>query len=210
MTDAPPGHELLDGKLYMRDAKGALIPAQLVKPADKLQDELVRALLASAADQAKRLTVFKAQAFADVDAFLELLAGEHKVTIGGKKGNITLQTVDGLMKVQVAVQDRFAFGPKLQVAKVIIDELAVGWGSSAPELFAMVSQAFRVDREGQVNRSAMFGLLRLDIDNERWREAMKALQDSMMTAGTARYIRFYRRDVSDGQWEGVSLDLATV
>ena len=209
MTTKPPGHELLDGRLFMRDAKGSLIPAELVKPADKLQDELVRKLLWSAEEKAKRLSAFKAQAFADVDAFLELLAGEHKVTIGGKKGNITLLTVDGLMKVQVAVQNRIAFGPKLQVAKVIIDELAVGWGKTAPELFAMVSQAFRVDSEGQVNRSAMFGLLRLDIDNERWREAMKALQDSMTTAGTARYIRFYRRSASDGPWEGVSLDLAT-
>ena len=209
MATTPPGHELLDGRLFMRDAKGSLIPAELVKPADKLQDELVRKLIWAAQEKARHLAAFKAAAFADVDAFLELLAGEHKVSIGGKKGNITLQTVDGLMKVQVAVQDRIHFGPKLQVAKVIIDELAVGWGKNAPELFAMVSQAFKVDKEGQVNRGAMFGLLRLDIDSDRWREAMGALRESMMTSGSARYVRFYHRSTTDQHFESISLDLAT-
>lgn len=209
MIEAPAGHELLDNRLFMRDAKGSLIPSELVKPADKLQDELVRKLLWAAQEKAKRLAAFKGASFDQVDAFLELLALEHNVSLGGKKGNITLQTVDGLMKVQVAVQDRIAFGPKLQVAKAIIDELAVGWGKNAPELFAMVSQAFRVDKEGQVNRGAMFGLLRLDIDSDRWRDAMAAMRESMMSAGSARYIRFYFRTAPDARWESVSLDLAT-
>lgn len=212
MTDAaiPAGQEELSGKRYMRDAKGSLIPLELVKPADRMMDDLVRQLLASASAEAARLAAFKATTFAEVDAFLELLADQHKVTIGGVKGNITLQTIDGLMRVQVAVADRFEWGPKLQVAKAAIDGCVRAWGvDSAPELFAIVEAAFKVDKEGKVNSGALFGLLRLNITDTAWVEGMAALRDSMMVTGSRRYVRFYQRPNTDARFESVSLDLAT-
>lgn len=39
---------------------------------------------------------------------------------------------------------------------------------------------------------------------------MQAIRDAEKVIGSARFIRFYRRPTTKGQWEAVPLDLATV
>ena len=205
-----PGVEVIDGRSYMIDARGAKVPAEVVRETDKLQDGLVRAIVLAAEPVQAALQAFKTRTFDDVDAFVELLASEYSTVVGGKKGNITLTTYDGLQRVQVQVADHFAFGPELQVAKAGVDTCLNDWAaSSGPELRAIVTDAFATDKEGQVNRGSLFRLLRLDIKDERWMSAMKAIRDSMKVEGSRRYVRIYRRARPDAAWQQLSLDLAT-
>lgn len=199
----------MNGKQYMADARGALVPVEQVKPLDKLMDEVVRKVFGYAEPLSAEIARFKAHTFDDVDALMALAAQDYGATLGGRKGNVTLTTFDGLRRVQVAIADHIDFGPELQIAKALVDECLNDWTSEArSEIRSIITRAFSVDKEGKINRAELLSLLRLDIEDERWRRAMDALRDSMRVIGSKRYVRFYQRRSVEAGWEPVTLDVA--
>jgi hypothetical protein len=201
----------VNGKPYMADAKGALVPLEMVKAADKLEDETVRKIMGFARDLSARIARFRGHTMTDLGEFDALLDQEYGTRKGGKKGNRTYQSFDGLMKVSVAVADFVDFGPQLQIAKTLIDECLNEWAAdSRPEIRAIVTRAFNTDKEGQINRSEIFMLLRLQIEDERWLRAMEAIRDAMRVTGSKEYVRFYQRRRITDPWSAVTIDLAKV
>lgn len=197
------------GKPMMQDAKGRYVPVGLVKPADKLQDELVRKMIAFAGDLSEQIGRFKGHCFDDLGSFQALIAQEYGASVGGAKGNVTLTSFDGTMKVQFQVADLLDFGPELQAAKALVDECLNEWTEgSRDEVRALVSRAFNVDKEGKINRAELFMLLRVEIDDDRWQRAMAAIHDSIRVIGSKIYIRFYRRETPQAPWRAVTIDLA--
>ncbi len=88
-----------DGKPYMRDAKGKLVPLELVKPQDKLEDETVRKIMWFAEALSEQIARFKGHTFTDLGEFDALLEQDYGTKRGGAKGNRTYQTFDGCLKV---------------------------------------------------------------------------------------------------------------
>ncbi len=205
----PDGRKVIDGNTYMLDAKGRLEPVENIKPQHLLEDETVRKIIGYALPLSGQVARFKQHTFDDISAFEGVLAQEYGTTVGGRKGNKTLMTVDGLFKVTVQVADRITFGPELQVAKTLVDECLNEWSASAgPELRGIVTKAFNTDKEGQINVSEIFMLLRQDIDDPRWQRAMEAIRDAMRVVGSKTYVRCYRRTGHDAPWEAITIDLA--
>jgi hypothetical protein len=194
----------------MRDAKQDLKLLSSVKPMDKLADEAVRKMVDFARDLSSQIARFKGHCFDDIGSLQALIAQEYGATFGGRKGNISLSTVDGTLKVTVQVADQIEFGPELQAAKSLVDMCLAEWSAgSRDELIAIVNRAFNVDKAGQINRAELFMLLRVDIADERWKSAMQAIRDSIRVIGSKTYIRFYERAASDGGWRAITLDLAS-
>lgn len=212
-TPAPVSSGIIDhgGQQFMADPRGHLVPLQLVKPADKLQDEQVRKIMGWAIGLSEQLTRFKAHTMADLADLDALLEQQFKLVKRGNKGkgNRTYMTVDGLFKVTVQVADYVDFGPQLQVAKALLDECLTEWSAdSRPEIQAIVTRAFNTDKEGQINRSEIFMLLRLDIEDERWKQAMAAIREAMRVVGRKEYVRFAMRSSPEADWSSVTIDLA--
>lgn len=202
MSEIPAG--------FMADSKGRLVPERLVRESDKLQDQMVKNIIAFAEELSARIARFRGHTFDDIAAFMDLLAERYGTKRGGAKGNVTFTSFDGLMKVQVQVADRLSFGPELQVAKGLIDECIAEWSAgSRDEIRALVDHAFRVDREGEVSREAVFALRRLQIEDERWQRAIEAIGESVRIAGSKAYVRFYRRASAEEPWKPISIDLAS-
>jgi hypothetical protein len=197
------------GQRYMRDAKGALIPINLVKPQHLLEDEVVRKVMGFARELSDQIARFKGHTFEDLNGFQSLLEQEYGARAGGAKGNVTFQSFDGTQRVQVQIADQIAFGPELQQAKKLVDACLIEWGAeSRAEIAALVNRVFNVEKEGQINRAELFSLLRLEIEDERWQRAMAAIRDSIRVTGTKAYLRFYERAASDAPWRAVTIDLA--
>jgi hypothetical protein len=210
MSEIPPGQVEISGKRYMPDAKGALVPVELVKPQHRLQDEMVREIFALAEVEAVRLSELKARAFDQLDQLQQLLEQNYGVKARGEKGNQTYYSYDGLQRIVVQVADLIRFGPELQAAKALIDECFSEWSADAhPMVRAFVARAFSVDKEGQVNRGALLALKRYEVEDLRWQRAMTAIADSVQVIDTKPYIRFSKRSDHDGAWENVSLNIAT-
>ncbi|MEZ5782096.1 MAG: DUF3164 family protein [Rhizobiaceae bacterium] len=204
-----PGVVDVAGKPYMPDAKGNLVPVEMIRPMEKLEDETVRKIMGHARELSAQVSRFKAHTFDDLGSFEALLEQEYGASKGGAKGNKTFLTFDGCQKVQVQVADTIDFGPQLQIAKGLIDECLTEWAAeSGPEIRAVVTRAFNTDRQGQINRAAIFMLLRLDIEDERWQRAMAAIRDAMRVVGSKLYVRCYERERPDGDWRAVTIDLA--
>lgn len=200
-----------DGRLWMIDDRGAHVPLESVKPAHKLQDEIVRKIMGHAEPLSAQIERFMAHTMADLDSLDALLAQDYGVVRRGRKGNRTYMSYDGLMKVQVQVADRVTFGPELQQAKALIDELLTRWTeTSVAELQVFVTSAFDVDREGKVSPAKLFGLRRFEITDPHWLNAMRAISDAVRPVGTKQYVRFYKRPSVEAGWEPVTIDLAKV
>lgn len=204
-----PGVIDVNGEPHMRDAKGALMPVSLIKPKDKLMDETVRKIISFATDLSDRVARFKGHTFTDLGDLDALLAQEYDTTVGGRKGNKTYFSYDGLSKVEIRVSDLIEFGPELQLAKTLVDECLNEWAAdSRPEIRALITRAFDTEKEGQINRSEIFMLLSLDIDDARWAEAMRAIREAIRVVGSKTYMRFSQRGAPDGAWETITIDLA--
>ena len=204
------GVTLVNGKQYMADARGALVPVETIKPADRLEDEQVRKIMGFARSLSDQIGRFRGHTMTDLCELDALLEQEYGATPrGGRKGNRTYQSFDGLKKVQVQVSEFVDFGPQLQVAKKLIDECLNEWAEeSRPEIRAIITRAFNTDKEGQVNRAEIFMLLRLDIEDPRWLDAMRAIRDAMRVTGSKEYVRFYERNAVTDPWRAVTIDLA--
>lgn len=196
---------------YLKDAKGHLVPLEMVKPLDKARNDLVLEMAAAAKAQSEALARFKAGCLADIGAFMEMSAEEYGVTIGGKKGNVTLVSFDGRFKIERQVADYLVFDERLQVAKELIDTCIRRWAQgSAAEIRALVEHAFQVDKAGKVSTSRVLGLRRLDITDETWVKAMAAISDSVQVSGTRTYVRMYERVGDSEQYRPIPLDAAAL
>lgn len=196
---------------YWENAKGNLVPESKVKPIDKLRDQLVKDLCASAEVMSQAMGKFKLKTLGDVHAFIEASVEQYDVKIGGKKGNVTLMSFCGKSKVVLQMQDRITFGEQLQAAKVLIDKCVTRWSAGSNDnIKVLITDAFQVDKEGLINTGRVLGLLRLDIKDDDWKKAMQAIADSRQVADTKPYIRFYKRAEASAEWKPITMDLAAV
>ena len=214
-TNAQPvpvdGVIVVNGQKCKVDAQGHFVPVSMIKPQNALEDEMVRKVIGHARDLSAQIGRFKGHTFEDLSGLDGLLAQEYGVKRGGKKGNRTYYSFDGLQKVQVAMADLIDFGAELQQAKALIDECLVEWvADGRDEIRSLVTRAFNVEREGQINKAELFMLLRLNFADERWLRAMDAIRDAIRVVGSKQYFRFYERSNLDDGWTAISIDLAKV
>lgn len=200
------------GKKYLRNARGDLVALDNVRATDLLMDEMVRKVIGYAEDLSAELARFLSHTAADIAAFDALLDQEYGVKRPEHtKGNRTFTSYDGRLQVKVAVADRIVLGPELQSAKALLDAMIRERAEGAdPFLVALVAQAFKVDQEGKVDVPAILALRRMEVDDPRWPDVTRAIDDAVRVVGSKSYIRFYRRQSPEGRWELIPLDLAAV
>lgn len=196
---------------YWKDANGNLIPESKIKEIDKLRHQLVTDLCRAAEEQSTRLHQFKINTMTEVASFVALSLDQYGLKTGGEKGNITLLSFDGKYKMVRQMQDKIMFGEQLIAAKSLIDICVHDWAKDSNDnIKALVNHAFQTDKEGKINTARVLGLRRLDIKDATWLEAMQAIADSMQTASTKPYIRFYKRNETTLEYLPISLDVAGV
>lgn len=195
---------------FRQNRQGHLVAEANIKPIDQARDELVLELVAKAKVINGILADFKARTFDDVAAFVSLSAEQYGVQLGGEKGNVSLMSFDGRYKVVRQIQELIRFDERLQAAKELIDDCLQEWSEGArEELKVLVTDAFRVDQQGNIRTGQVLGLRRLDIKDERWLQAMKAVAEAVQVVGTTSYVRLYERD-GLGRYQPINLALAEV
>jgi hypothetical protein len=178
----------------VKDAQGRLVPLEMVKPADRQRDELVNTLFSQYATILDACQAFRAEADAEIDAHLELIQEQYQVQSRGQCGNLVLTSYCGEKRIVRAVDKVIAFSDEIHAAKKLIFACVEEWTSEArPELKVLVEDAFRQDKQGHLSAGRILGLLRLEIADDRWKQAMLAIRDSVRVQNTRTYLRFYKR-----------------
>lgn len=195
---------------YRQNAQGHLVPQELIRPVDKLRDDVVLDIVDAARVLRQAMADFKAAAMKKIEDFIDLSSNEYGVEYGGTKGNVTLPSFDGQFKIIRAIGDHRVFDERIQAAKKLIDECVVEWSDGANvNLKALVDHAFRVNKQGRIDINQVLGLRQLAIDDPRWLEAMSAIADAIQVTGTSQYLRIYQRQ-PNGKYEQISLDMSGV
>lgn len=192
------------------DPKGRAIHKTTIDPIDLARNELVQSIVEKGLTLKNALKTFKDNAMGDIGAFVDLSTEQYGVTIGGKKGNISLTSFDGQYQVRISVNDKLTFDERIHAAKALIDECLQEWTEGSPdELRSIIDDAFAVDKEGKINAYRILTLRRIKSDNPKWKRAMEALADSLQVQSSTEYLRIYKRN-PQGKYEHESLDLAGV
>lgn len=204
-----------NGKAYMEDGQGRLVLVETIDPATLLKDDLVKRLVDQARGLQEILKTHKDEMLSEVASFVALSAEEYDVKYGGKKGNVTLTSYNGKMKIYKQVGDVIAFDEGLLIAKELIDKCLNEWteGSNA-HIKAVVENIFNLDKMGPVDTQRILGLRKLKIQNKDWQKAMDIIHKSARVVGSTEYIRAYYKPEVDGKtskdWECITLDMAAV
>lgn len=195
---------------YMQDSQGRLVPNKMVKPVDRERDKLVQSLIGIAKTEQGRLGKLRSNATERINKFIDKALKKYGAEHGGKKGNVSLISFDGNMKVTISIGNEILFNENLQVAKKLIDECLQEWcEGSRPELQVVIDQAFQTNDDGSLSASRILALRKLSIKDRKWNRAMRALNESIETGTKKPYLRFYEKD-ADGEWQHISLDIAKV
>lgn len=196
---------------YKKNQLGHMVPIETIPPYDMVKDELVNTIVMRAQEVQQFIAHFKSLYMGELSAFMEIAGDKYGVKVGGKKGNCTLTSYDHQYKVQLTNAERLVFDERIQIAKQLVDECIHTWAEGArPELKALVEHAFQTDKEGKINLGRVMTLMKLDIDDSRWKKAMEAIKDSLQVSSTKSYLRIYKRKGNTDQYEQISLDMAAL
>ncbi len=196
---------------YMKNALGHLVPRANVREQDLLRDEIAKKVAGRAIRLFQELAEFKRDTLGELADLVKIAGERYDVTLGGKKGNVSISSYDGKYKVQRSVADRIQFTEEIEAAKALINQCIARWSEGANDnIRAIVDRAFSKDTKGQLKTAAVLDLMRLDIDDAEWKRAMDAIRDSIQTTGTAIYVRVYERIGDSDQYKAIPLDLAAV
>ena len=158
----------------------------------------------------KEMEEIKNETMSDIDTFMEIAAEEYKVNLGGKKGNVTLTSYDGSIKIVIANSTNQEFNEKINFAKALIDEyLTELTKDSAIELKTIISSAFKI-RQGKLDVRRILELRSYDIKDSKWKRAMELINESLEITNSNRCFRLYVRNDSGNSYDRVNMDFATV
>ncbi|PTU68804.1 DUF3164 family protein [Chromobacterium haemolyticum] len=196
---------------FLRDAKGRLCPIEIISDLDLARNDFVLETWKRALALQEQVAQFKAELFRDIEDFIKLSSERYQVDAGGEKGNVSFTSFDGSKRVLRAISDSLVFDEGLLAAKALIDECGQRWTEDAgPEAKVLINDAFQTDRAGKISTSRVLNLRRLEIEDETWQRAMKALSNSLTVQCSRAYVRIEQRNPNTGKFESLRFDLAGV
>ena len=196
---------------YWKNHKGDLIKEENVSKRDRDMDAVVRKIHGFGADLSATMFRFREYTMRDIALFCERLIQDYGATPRGKKGNVSLMSFDGCVKVTLSIADVIEVGPDIIAAQTLIEECIDTWSANAQiNLRQLVKQAFNPDAAGRLSVAQLLNLRRIEIDDDTWRRAQDAINNALRPAGRAEYVRIYTREHPTDKFEQMPLHLANV
>ena len=191
----------------MRDSNGNDIPLKYVSKYDKAKDKAVRKILARFVKARHALESVVAETVAELN---ELAATKESV---GAKGNCSARSFDGLIQVSIRQQYNILLDERVVRARELMlgyieGVLAKVGGNDAQALRLIVAEAFKANAQGFLSTGKIMSLLRMEIDNDDWREAKRILQESIKPQKGKRYLVCETRISTQMEFEAIRLDIA--
>jgi len=193
------------------DAGGNSIPPKYIKPFDKKRDKLVERIFSGAQKMHNSLSTFKKSIEDMVQKHIEELL--ISTSLPPKwKGNLTLTGFSGTIQVEIDVKDYITFDERLNIAKGLIDQYLLRKCDEANSqaLKAIIHEAFNMDKKGNINRYMLHRIMRANIKDADWVQAMELIKESEQAVSSKQYIMFRFRDDPTKDWETLSLNFASL
>lgn len=193
--------------------RGEPVHPDLVPHEEKLKTELVNKIIRRAEKGVDVMTHFKRYVTDEIGDYMSMMREKYGLDPmrNSPKGNISIESYDGLAKIQIAVAQHIDFDEKLTLAKEKIDEyLKEITAEASADIQTLITKVFDVDKQGNVNAKMILSLKGYKISHPKWKEAMQIIDEAVEIVGSKSYIRFMKRKSVDEKWENVSLDFASM
>jgi len=201
-TEPPP-------RGYVRDARGNLVHESNVRPRDRDTDAVIDRIHAFGEDLSAQIWRYRTHTMDDVYGLADRIVNDYGAALGGRRGNITLTSIDGCRRVTLAKADYIDVGPEIVAAQALLEECLAEWTKGASrQLQALLRQAFEPAADGRLSVTKLMALRRIRIEDPRWPRFQDAIADAMRPTGRAQYIRLHRRDTPAHRWVAIPLTIA--
>lgn len=200
-----------NGDNYWIDSAGNPIPPKYIKPADKKRDALVERLFSGATKLHNSMKAFKEDVEEKIAEHIEHLTKNTSLSPTWK-GNLTLTGFSGTMQVEVDVKDYIVFDERLNVAKGLIDQYLIRKCNEANSqaLRSIIHEAFNMDKKGLINRYMLRRLMRTNIKDKDWVQAMELIRESEQAVSSKQYVMFRYRATPRDEWQSLSLNFSAL
>lgn len=191
----------------MIDSNGNAVPLKYVCAYDKARDRVTRRILARFEKARANLETVVADSIKDLDELAKL-----KESLG-TKGNFSARSFDGL--IQVAIRQQYNI--RLDERVIRARELMLDYvgsildrvdGVDISALRLLVKEAFKANSQGFLSTGRILSLMRMEVDNAKWREAKLILQEALKPEKGKQYLICERRKTTQGDFKSIRLDIA--
>ncbi len=190
---------------------GRPIPEANIDPIAKRRDEAVSRMVAKALKLEAEMKKVKEEILAEVMQYIGHLQKLNGIKKQATKGNYTLSDYANLQQVQVSMSNVIEFDERLNLAKTLIDKCLIKWTKRGNQnVRAIITDAFDVDKKGNVNKMRIIGLLALQISDKEWKQAMELIRSSMQVSDTRQYLNIRTRKNVINKWEFVNLNFSSL
>lgn len=190
------------------DSRGKTVPEEYVPELDRERDAMVERVFKRMLKLEEAIAHARIEALCEIDTYLAKLAKANRVKENWK-GNITLDSFDGALRILRSMDDLIGFSESLQIVKTQIDEWLRDRLNGVDESLAkVINQAFNVDKQGRVNTAMIMKLLHLDIQDPKWLKAMAILKESIVVKASRQYVSFQAKETTEAgeNWRKVILN----
>ncbi len=194
---------------YMENRAGERIPKAAVKTKDILRDEWVKERIQRAKEIRDLIFDFRIETLRGMEDLEDLLAAEYGVELrSNTKGNRSITSFNGRLKVERDSREITAFDEQIHIAKELIDECLEDWTKDGRmEIKAIVQKAFKLDKRGRMNIREIKSLRQFEFDDNRWKKAMEIIADSEVFLQSKISVSFHQKRAIDGKWTRLELKM---
>ena len=191
----------------MTDSMGNNIPVKYVSAYDKARDRATRRILARFQKARSMLEAVVAESIADLDELSKL-----KDSLG-EKGNFSARSFDGLIQVSIRQQYNIRLDERVIHARELMMEYVNSVldrvdGVDVSALRLLVTEAFKVNSQGFLSAGRVLSLMRMEVNNDKWREAKMILQAALKPEKGKQYLICEARKTTQGDFKAIRLDIA--
>lgn len=191
----------------MTDATGAQIPLKYVSAYDKARDRATRRILARFEKARAGLEAVVAESIKDLDELAKL-----KESLGAK-GNFSARSFDALIQVSIRQQYNIRLDERVVKARELMMEYIESVldrvdGVDVSALRLLVQEAFKSNSQGYLSTGRVLALMRMEVANDKWREAKMILQEALKPEKGKQYLICEKRDSTQGDFKAIRLDIA--
>lgn len=191
----------------MTDSMGNNIPVKYVSAYDKARDRATRRILARFQKARSMLEAVVAESIADLDELSKL-----KDSLG-EKGNFSARSFDGLIQVAIRQQYNIRLDERVIHARELMMEYVNSVldrvdGVDVSALRLLVTEAFKVNSQGFLSAGRVLSLMRMEVNNDKWREAKMILQAALKPEKGKQYLICESRKTTQGDFKAIRLDIA--
>jgi len=190
------------------NASGQTVPPAYISKHDKDRDRLVEKNFKKAIALNKKMKAVKDDLNKDIEAYIEAKSKEHGIN-SDWKGNLTLSGFSGTIQIEVDVKQLIHFDDKLQIAKRMLEEYMQSLDGSN-KIKAILNNAYKLDKNRDINRAQLKNLCNLDIKDEQWVKAIALIRESEKVVGSKQYTVFRYRDSPKGEWQILNLNFSSL